>query len=91
MNILKKLLIFALCFGTAFITLSSVLDDPEHLFSPDPDCPLCQALKTGLYFTKTSIELPVTILFVFYTDIFQSNLYIISVITNLSIRAPPQS
>ena len=91
MRIFNRIIFLSLFIGFIGIQFVSILDDPQHLVEPDPQCPLCLAAKTEIS------ALP-TISFNFTPEII---LYLIEetpfdrgtddCLLNITIRAPPFS
>ena len=44
-----KTIILLLITGFIGIQFASVIDDPEHLIQPDPDCPICLAAQSPIF------------------------------------------
>ncbi len=77
--------------GFIGIQFATVLDDPQHLVEPDPDCPICLAAKTEVYVNphiSISFTPDVILYLVENTPLDQEIENYFSII---SIRAPPLS
>jgi len=89
MIILKRIILILLLIGFSGIQLASLIDDPQHLLEPDPNCPICMASQTSLcinhhitieFTPDIIIYLTENVFFVLFPHIYY---------TNLSTRAPP--
>ena len=89
MRSISKAFLYITFIGFISIQFASIIDDPQHLVEPDPDCPICLAAKT-----QVCIDPDITISFT--PDII---LYLVenilyhpekeNYLSTLSIRAPP--
>jgi len=91
MKYLSKALLFFIFLGFIGILLAVLIDDPDHLIEPDPDCPICLAAKTQICITpQISLSfIPNVIHFLNERSPFHH--YKDHYFSTLSIRAPPQS
>jgi len=48
MKFQRPALLFVLVACFFFVQFASFIDEPEHYFQPDPDCPYCLMAKTPL-------------------------------------------
>ena len=73
------------------IRLATLIDDPDHLIVPDPDCPICQAYQSQvLLVSNADLTTPSTLLLYLNEQTpIDSNSDPVDPI--LSIRAPPIS
>jgi hypothetical protein len=91
MNLKKTIIVIVAVVGLTGIRLATLIDDPQHLITPDPDCPICQAYQSQvLLITESNLTTPST-LQVYLNE--QSPVNPNSDIFHpiLSIRAPPFS
>ena len=51
MKCINRTFLYIAFVGFIGIQFASILDDPQHLVEPDPDCPICLAAKTQVYLT----------------------------------------
>ena len=91
MKFIFWIVLFFTFIGFISIQFATVIDDPEHLLEPDPDCPICLAAKTQVCITP---QIPIG----FTPNIIHHlvekspfNEEKENYLSNLSIRAPPQS
>jgi len=81
--------ISAIIIGLIGIGLATLIDDPEHIVNPDPDCPICQAYKTQVLLTVYVDLASPSILLLYLNEPQPNDLYSESHRPLLSIRAPP--
>jgi len=91
MKILLKTIYLLTVAGLIGIQLATIIDDPDHIAEPDPNCPICIAANTPV-----CIDTDITISFnpdiIFYLiETSSNNPYSEYYYLNLSIRAPPHS
>lgn len=46
MRFITRTILFIAFIGFVSIQFATLIDDPQHLVEPDPDCPICLAAKT---------------------------------------------
>jgi hypothetical protein len=84
-----SLLLFILLTGIIGIGLIIILDDPDHIADPDPNCPLCLAAQTNFIFSPNILFFPL-IQFLSYLIYFTyKNNYPDAILIVFSSRAPP--
>lgn len=86
-----KPLAVLLCVGLLAINLAFLIENPEHLFQPDPDCSICQITSLQLIFDAPEPNVPELVLIEKLQDnCFQPHIssYHFSFVTP---RAPPFS
>ena len=91
MKILLKTIYLLTIAGLIGIQLATIIDDPDHIAEPDPNCPICIASQT-----RACIDPDISISFtpdiIFYLiETSAYNPYSEYYYSNLSIRAPPHS
>jgi hypothetical protein len=91
MRSVNRIIVLFLLLGFTGIQLVSLLDDPQHLTEPDPDCPLCLAAKTEVC-TAPSVAISFTPeIILFLTDQTPFDQGNGEVVLYIPIRAPPYS
>ena len=91
MKRLFQVIFFITLAGFVGIQFATLIDDPQHLVEPDPDCPICLAAETQvcidppISFSFT----PAILLYLAEKEPLDQELNNYSLI--LSIRAPPLS
>ena len=89
MRIFKRILLILLIFGFIEIQFASLLDDPQHLIEPDPDCLICLVSQTSVYINHntTVVIFPDIIIYLSEGSFLEpcSHQYF----ANFSSRAPP--
>ena len=91
MRLKTKIVVSIAIAGLIGIRLAMLIDDPEHLIIPDPDCPICQAYQSQiLLVSDANLTLPSTLLLYLneQTPIDPDSDLVHPI---LSIRAPPIS
>ncbi len=84
-------LAYIILFGIIGIQFAAIIDDPQHLAEPDPNCPICLAAQTQVYITpQVSISFTPDII-VYLTDNAPGNPENENHLTSITIRAPPLS
>ena len=91
MSLKRKIVLSIAIVGLIGIRLATLIDDPDHLITPDPDCPICQAYQSQvLVVSETDLTSPTTLLsYLNEQNPFDLDLDFVHPI--LSIRAPPIS
>ena len=91
MKSITRAFVFIAFIGFIGIQFASLLDDPQHLLEPDPDCPICLAAKTEVYVNPhISISFtPDVILYLVENTLLDQEIE--NYFSILSIRAPPLS
>jgi hypothetical protein len=89
MKYITQVYLYISLVGFIGIQFATVLDDPQHLVEPDPDCPICVAAKTEVYVNPhISISFtPDIILFLVEDTLLDQGIE--NYFSILSIRAPP--
>jgi hypothetical protein len=89
MRILKQILLILLIIGFVEIQFASLLDDPQHLIEPNPDCFICLVSQTSGYINHhTTIALyPDIIIYLAEKSFLEP--YSHQYFANFSSRAPP--
>jgi hypothetical protein len=91
MKLISKALVFIALAGLIGIQFAAVIDDPQHLAEPDPDCPICLAANTQICIPP-HVSISYTPDIIFYliekASFDQQKEAYLSI---LSIRAPPIS
>jgi hypothetical protein len=84
-----KVLLWVIILGLVAIRLSTLIDDPEHLVTPDSDCPICQAYQSQLV-VDSQVEVILFSLVVLYlNELATLDSFPDLTFTIHSIRAPP--
>jgi hypothetical protein len=89
MKWLRRTIVFIAFFGFVGIQFASIIDDPQHLLEPDPNCPLCLAAETKVC-TTPQISISFTPNIIHY--LVEKSPFIQekeNYFSTLSIRAPP--
>ncbi len=91
MKLKTMIVVFIAVIGLVGVRLATLIDDPEHLITPDEDCPICQAYHSQvLLVAEADLNAPPTLLLYLSAQIpIDPNIDIFHPI--LSIRAPPIS
>ena len=91
MNFLAKILIHLALAGLIGIQFAAIIDDPQHLAEPDPNCPICLAANTQVCIPPhVSISFTPDVVF-FITEKSPKDLQKEAYLEIISIRAPPLS
>ena len=90
MKRLSFLAILVIIIGLIDLRLATLVDDPEHLINPDPDCPVCQAYQSQVLLTPDIELITPSMPLIYLNESRPSDLYSESHHHLLSIRAPPQ-
>jgi len=91
MRYFSRVILFIIFIGFIGIQFAAVIDDPEHLIEPDPDCPICLAAKTQVCITpQISIGFTPNVIH-YLVEKSPFNLEKENHLSILSIRAPPIS
>ena len=53
-----KYLAVLVCLTLIAINFAYLIEDPEHLFQPDPDCTICQITSAHIIIDSTEITIP---------------------------------
>ena len=89
MKVLSKTIYLLTIAGLIGIQLATIIDNPDHISEPDPDCPICIASNTPVYIDP-DITISFTPNIIFYlTEATSHNPYSEYCYLSLSIRAPP--
>jgi hypothetical protein len=89
----KQLCIFSLLLilGITAIQFIPILDDPNHLMKPDPDCPMCMAYQTPVLPGHAVCIGTIVINVAIIAETYVFNKYSRPFIPIFTIRAPPFS
>ena len=91
MRSLNRAILYIVFIGIVAIQLATLIDDPQHLLEPDPNCPICLAAKTEVCITPhLSISFTPDII-LFLVEMAVGNQGKEDHLSILSIRAPPVS
>ncbi len=72
------------------IQLVPLFDDPDHLMTAEPDCPICLAYETQVLLTTVDVAEPVLNLIFIISESQPVNFYDHPFISIFTIRAPPE-
>ena len=91
MRLKSNIVVLIIIIGLIGIRLAILIDDPEHIIVPDPDCPICQAYQSQvLLVSNADLTSPSTLL-LYLNEQTPIDSYSDPVDPILSIRAPPIS
>jgi len=91
MNSISRTILFLTFLGLIGIQFATVIDDPQHMVEPDPDCPICLAAKTEVCIhPDISISFTPNII-LYLVEKIPFNQAKENYILIISIRAPPLS
>ena len=79
-------IIFAGIIGMGFIV---ILDEPDHIIQPDPNCPLCLAAQTYFIFASTFIFFSLIQFLSYIIGITKKKICLDQLFYIFSSRAPP--
>jgi hypothetical protein len=82
--------ILAIVAGLIGIRLATLVDDPEHLINPDPDCSICQAYQSQVLLVPDIDIISPSKILLFLNEPRPTDLYSEFHNPLFSIRAPPQ-
>ena len=91
MKLRRTIIISIAIAGLIGIRLATMIDDPEHLVVPDPDCPICQAYQSQVLLVSEANLISPSILLLYINEQAPVDPYSDHVHPILSIRAPPIS
>jgi hypothetical protein len=72
------------------IQLVPLFDNPQHMMTPAPDCPICMAYETQVLLTPVEVIGPSLNIILIILEYPSFNYYHHSAISLLIIRAPPE-
>ena len=91
MRLKSYIVTFIIIIGLTGIRLATLIDDPEHLIAPDPDCPICQAYQSQVLLDSNADLTSPTTFLLYLNEQTPIHPYSDPVHPILSIRAPPIS
>ena len=89
MKLRSILVVLIAILGLTGIRLAMLIDDPEHLLVPDPDCPICQAYQSQVLLVSEADLTSPAILLTYLNDRAPIKNHSNPILPILSIRAPP--
>ena len=90
MKLKKTIIVLIAVIGLTGIRLAVLIDDPEHLVAPDPDCPICQAYQSQVLLVSDVNPISPSTLLLYLNEHAPIDLYSNPLQPILSIRAPPE-
>ncbi|MCK4558142.1 MAG: hypothetical protein KAV45_00055 [Calditrichia bacterium] len=91
MRLKSNIIVLIVIIGLTGIRLAILIDDPEHLIVPDPDCPICQAYQSQVLLVSNADLTSLSTLLLYFKEQTTIDSYSHPVDPILSIRAPPIS
>jgi hypothetical protein len=91
MKFYRRVLFFVLIIGFTSTQFATLIDDPQHLIEPDPNCPICLTVHTPLCIDQDdTIAFTLDIIYYLCPDSPQ-DLHAYKHFSEQSIRAPPHN
>jgi hypothetical protein len=89
MGLKAKIFLWWIIAGLLAIRLSIIIDNPAHLLTPDPNCPICQAYQSQVLLDFDSPVTTPFLVLIYINESYQLDIVSDPIITIDSIRAPP--